>query len=284
MNVYDVHPGLKRIEDRQGIDLEYVADIPESYASSISLLQENDTYYVAKTAVKEYENITDYRKAYSQKILSDVIIDTEENTWLMKYVHPGEPVSRPLPPESIVNLFGDTSFPLDDFPHIEFPPVQSFINMMYAKSHDSAVDYVRSWGRDYIIGMNNRQDIHHTIQHGDLLDKNILIDDHGRVIPLDPLPVDSIWYHDLARYIAWNRNHRSIPAREYVQTIREVISLPPEFETYVCAIMAIEFARNFEDSSYEHRIMVRENLIDLAPCHISEAVETIGSDAFVEGI
>lgn len=71
VNVYDLHPGLKEIEKEHGLSLKYVKLIPGSYASIVSLLKDESTYYVAKTAVKHYEEITYYRDAYGREILKD---------------------------------------------------------------------------------------------------------------------------------------------------------------------------------------------------------------------
>lgn len=66
--------------------------------------------------------------------------------------------------------------------------------------------------------------------------------------------------------------------------MREIINLPEEFETYVCAVMAVEFACNFQDSSHAHRMMVRENMIDLAPEDTSNTIREIDEDIFIKGI
>ena len=286
MNIYSLHPGLKEIEEKNGLSLEYVKMMPEGYASIVSLLKDKNTYYVAKTAVKHYEEITDYRDLYSREILKDTatIIDTHENTWLMKYAHPGDYIIRPLPPTMVIDLFNRTSFALGYFQNVSFPKVQVFIEIMHNESTNENINKVRQWGRDYLIDVNNKENTQKTIQHGDLLDKNILIDNQSRLVPLDPLPVEAIWYHDLARYIAWNRNPGTISAREYINQVREIINLPDEFETYSCAVMAIEFACNFQDSSYGHRMMVRENLIDLAPEYISKTIREIDEDIFIKGL
>lgn len=286
MSVYDLHPGLKEIEKEHGLSLKYVKMIPESYASIVSLLKDENTYYVAKTAVKHYEEITYCRDIYAKEILKDTatIIGTHENTWLMKYSHQGDHIIRPLSPKMIIDLFNQISFSLGYFQNASFPKVQGFIEMMHNESTNENVNKVRQWGRDYLINANNRENIQKTIQHGDLLDKNILMDNQSRLVPLDPLPVEAIWYHDLARYIAWNRNPGSLSAREYIGQVRDIIDLPDEFETYVCAVMAVEFACNFQDSSYGHRMMSRDNLIDLAPEYISKTIRKINKDLFIEGI
>lgn len=286
MNVYDLHPGLKEIEKEHGLSLEYVKLMPECYASIVSLFKDENTYYVAKTAVKHYEEITYYRDVYAREILKDTstIIGTYRNTWLMKYAHPGDHIIRPLPPKMIIDLFDKTSFALGYFQDVFFPEVKGFIEMMYNESTDEDINKVRRWGRDYLLDINNKEDTQKTIQHGDLLDKNILMNNQSRLVPLDPLPVEAIWYHDLARYIAWNRNTDSISAREYIHQVREIINIPDEFETYVCAVMAIEFACNFQDSSHAHRMMVREDLIDLAPEYISKTIKEIDEDIFIKGL
>ena len=196
VNVYDLHPGLKEIEKEHGLSLEYVKLIPGSYASIVILLKDESTYYVAKTAVKHYEEITYYRDAYGREILKDTstIIGTYGNTWLMKYSHPGGHIIRPLPPKMIIDLFHQTSFDLGYFQNVVFPEVKGFIEMMHNESTDENITKVRRWDRDYLIDVNNKENVRKTIQHGDLLDKNILMNNQSRLVPLDPLPVEAIWY------------------------------------------------------------------------------------------
>ena len=66
--------------------------------------------------------------------------------------------------------------------------------MMHNESTDEKITKVRRWDRDYLIDVNNKEDVRKTIQHGDLLDKNILMNNQSRLVPLDPLPVEAIWY------------------------------------------------------------------------------------------
>lgn len=148
MNIYEKHPGLKQIENHIDAKLQYVQQL-DGYASNITLLKDqNSNLFIAKTPIKQYEHLTDSRLAYMEKILknSATIIDTCQNTCLMKYVEHNNTIEKPYNPKEIVKLSKDVSYNHYSFSHFQFNDIYWHINILQKQCDRQDIQTVRSWG------------------------------------------------------------------------------------------------------------------------------------------
>lgn len=287
MSLESRHPGFELIEDRLSKKFHVVDEI-DSFASSITIVADKDgKQYVAKTGVTSYEKLTPDRLVYMYRVLKGTpaeIIDVYGQTCLMKYAESDEDISRPLPAQDIVDVFHSASFEISDFAACSFDNAKEHISRMFQESIDKQVTRVRKWGKDWLLELDSSPNFRRTVQHGDLLDKNLLVPKGGRIIPLDPLPLETVWFWDLARYVAWVRDESFSSRVEYIHEIRQCIDLPDVFETCVAAFLAIEFCRPFTDSSYHYRNNAVRDLFLLAPISVGLDALSVSHGVIVEGV
>lgn len=287
MSLESRHPGFELIEARLGKKLR-VVDTIDSFASSITIVADEDgKQYVAKTGVASYEKLTPNRLVYMYRVLKGTpaeIIDVYGQTCLMKYAECGEVIGRPLPAQDIVDVFHSASFEFSDFVTCSFDNAEEHVSRMFQESIDKQVTRVRKWGRDWLLEIDSSPDFRRTVQHGDLLDKNLLVSKGRGIIPLDPLPLETVWFWDLARYVAWVRDESFSSRVEYIHEIRQCIDLPDVFETCVAAFLAIEFCQPFADSSCRYRNNAMKDLFLLAPMDVGLDALIVSYDVIVNGI